>query len=172
MPDDVDAIRRVTRRGRGSYAALNHSEAGRAFLNVRIEERYENPPSSTNGKIRTVEYDTAPGVLEEKRRNNWAVLHSRVTQGQSWKTEEVAAAFQRLGEKYSETVISARIRIPLGTNHRFWEYRWIRHQERIAVKRGDMPSRVWVADVPKGDWGPFIRGERSLQPEDMELQTL
>ncbi|MBL4636721.1 MAG: hypothetical protein JKY56_22920, partial [Kofleriaceae bacterium] len=32
--------------------------------------------------------------------------------------------------------------------------------------------RVWVADVPKGDWGPFIRGERSLQPEDMELQTL
>jgi hypothetical protein len=172
MPEGTTAIKRVSRRAMGSYAALNHSEAGLVFLQQRIDERYLNPPTSIDGNQLIADFDTAPGKLEERRPNVWAVAQSPVVQGESWKTKDAAEALQRLGSKHEQTVIIAKIRIPLGTRHRFWEYRWIRHQERIALKRGDVPNWVWVADVPGGDWAPFISGERSLLPKDMEKITM
>ncbi len=172
MPADEKAIGRVTRRAVGSYGALKWTDAGRAFLEQRMKQRYRTPTITEQGKLLIADFGHAPGKLEQKRRGSWDVHESKVTAGEGWKTTHAAKALNQLGQAYDHTAISAVITIPLGHRTRKWEYRWIRTQDRIAIKRQDKPTWVWVTGPLNGDLGPYIRGEASLLPEDLERQTL
>ncbi|NCG18899.1 MAG: hypothetical protein GWP91_07800 [Rhodobacterales bacterium] len=172
MPEEEKAITRVTRRAVGSYGSLKWTDEGRAWLENRMEERYRTPAISQKGALLIADFGDAPGKLEEQRRGIWKVQTSWVTLGESWKTTEVAAALHELGEAYPHRAISAYIRIPLGNRSRKWEYRWIRGQDRIAIKRDDVPNWVWVTGSLNDDLGPYIRGEASLLPKDLTKQTM
>ncbi len=162
----------VTARAGGPYGTLKWTPEGRAFLEERLEAHYANPPTTVVGRQLIVDYGIGPGKFEEAGRRGWNILKTRVGLGTSWKGAEVATAFKRLARLHKEPVIVLKIRIPVGSETHYWSYLWIRPQDRIAVKRGDMPTRVYVTGKLDGNLDPFISGEKSLQPKDLKMIRL
>lgn len=153
------------------YAEQLQTTQGLALLEKVIAARFAKPTVRTTGPLVEVDFGHIAGKLTAGSR--FGILLSSDDQphlvGAEWRSTEIAAAFQEYLAKYPDAEsVQLHVEIPGTGAAADWVYTYGRSNDRVALTFPGLPTRPLMSDVVHHDFGPYLRGEKSLARSDLK----
>jgi hypothetical protein len=154
-----------------AYRSLLKTEDGLSRLSRVIAERFAHPTVTETGDFVSADYGHIAGHMAIGRRQDIVIFFDEsphIDGNWEWRTPEVATALSNLLTQYPDKPeVEVRVFIPGSLRSDNWIYSYSRREDRVNVglhhpKGRLMKPALRYTPALGHDFGPYIRGEKSL----------
>jgi hypothetical protein len=167
---------RLVSRAPTAYEMQLQTEDGLSRLTRVIAERFAHPRVTVTGELVSADYGHIAGHMAMGRRRQITIFFGEsphVDGNWEWRTPEVATALSNLLTAYPDNPeVEVRVFIPGSLREDNFIYSYSRREDRINVglhhpKGRLMKPALCYTPALGHDFGPYLRGEKSLDVENL-----
>lgn len=169
---DERELQNLLREAPAIYAAQLQTPDGLLRLENVVAQRFARPLVRTSGKLVEVDYGHIAAKLRINRRHTIGIdfeLSPHLVD-REWRSSEVAAALkEHLAQHPDVEGVQLRVVIPEALLANEWQYSYRRSTDRVQVSFPGAPRRPFISAELHHDFGPYVRGEKSLATRDLQM---
>jgi hypothetical protein len=172
VADDDREMKNLIREAPDIYAAELQTEDGIARLQKVLAQRFAQPVVRSSGKIIEADYGHVAAKLFVGRRKTITIDFDASPHlvNREWRSTEVAAALKDQLDKHPDAEgVELRVLIPEALLGSEWRYTYRRSIDRVIITFPGAPRRPYMTPVLGHDLSPYIRGEKSLATQDLQV---